>query len=153
MWEGNTGSFTWNKDAQKFYKNAPTKPDWSEMNRFLKARDIEMAGPIESGVAGWKKYELPKYAKADEHSDGDWKTAWHGSHIECLASTLHSRMLKESRDEARGERSFDNLPGVYLHGGDGYKTDTSERANNYLTFVSCSTVLQTFSGRASGSAA
>ena len=42
MWEGNAGSYVWNKEAQKFYKDAPTEPDWSEMNRFLKARNLEL---------------------------------------------------------------------------------------------------------------
>ena len=106
MWEGNTSSFTWNKEAQKFYKDAPTEPDWTEMNKFLKARDIELPGPVECGVAGWKKYELPSYDKADEYVDGDWHTAWHGSHIECLNSTLQLGKLRESRDETRGERTF-----------------------------------------------
>ena len=53
--------------------------------------------------------------KTDEWKDGDWHTAWHGSHIERIYSTLSSGKPKESRDEARGDRPLQNLPGVYLH--------------------------------------
>ena len=81
---------------------------------------------------GWVSMRwLPFTKEVEQQTNADgWTRAWHGSNIEALYSVIYHGKLIVSRDRTRGERCFDDTPGVYVH-----KDGTQHKADNYITFA------------------